>query len=454
MKKVLLIPRFVSAAAILVSLLCSKPVPVRELSDARLQLAQAEKEKAPEYAPASYASARAALLEAHKSLADENYDEAAVRANAASNYALKARVEAAPKYAASLQTDAEGAFARADEAYAEELASDDYQAAKKLLDDGKELMSKISTPTETDQGAMTYLEQNLAAERKFEASRNASTRARNVALSQSADLLNSLSGAKTNLMRAEQYGARENLPDQYAQANREVEQAGQDIAAGKLKAGNAHIVNAEKLTQSLLTAAYSAQAQKKKAEAERLVREAGEHIKNIDVPEMRSDKDKAGLLKSLKEQYAAAMEALNSANENYSKQKLADSIQDSEEAIRLAQIINEQSLALEKLLADRGNVANRNTTVDPNDPNTNNTNNVTGNGLPEGWKKYVVRRSTPVECLWRIAQNKEVYADGRLWPKIYRLNRRIIHDPNRIYPGMELLIPPRDFQGDTMPAVQ
>jgi LysM repeat protein len=51
---------------------------------------------------------------------------------------------------------------------------------------------------------------------------------------------------------------------------------------------------------------------------------------------------------------------------------------------------------------------------------------------------YVVK---PGDTLWDIAERQ--YGDGRLWPAIYRANRDSIDDPDRIYPGQELTIPPR-----------
>lgn len=47
----------------------------------------------------------------------------------------------------------------------------------------------------------------------------------------------------------------------------------------------------------------------------------------------------------------------------------------------------------------------------------------------------------PGDTLWDIAERQ--YGDGRLWPAIYRANRDRIDDPDRIYPGQELTIPPQ-----------
>ncbi|MGC9519900.1 MAG: LysM peptidoglycan-binding domain-containing protein [Desulfuromonadaceae bacterium] len=45
------------------------------------------------------------------------------------------------------------------------------------------------------------------------------------------------------------------------------------------------------------------------------------------------------------------------------------------------------------------------------------------------------------ENLYTIARQPFIYADGKLWPLIYRANRDQIKDPRQIYPGQVLNIP-------------
>jgi nucleoid-associated protein YgaU len=47
------------------------------------------------------------------------------------------------------------------------------------------------------------------------------------------------------------------------------------------------------------------------------------------------------------------------------------------------------------------------------------------------------------DCLWRIAEYKDIYGDPLLWPKIWRRNRKMIQNPDLIYPGWQLVIPPK-----------
>ena len=57
--------------------------------------------------------------------------------------------------------------------------------------------------------------------------------------------------------------------------------------------------------------------------------------------------------------------------------------------------------------------------------------------------EYVVRsRANKTDCLWRIATYDFIYNDGYKWRKIYLANKKTIKDPNLIYPGQKLIIPP------------
>lgn len=60
-----------------------------------------------------------------------------------------------------------------------------------------------------------------------------------------------------------------------------------------------------------------------------------------------------------------------------------------------------------------------------------------------GQKTYTVGTwSRDRDCLWTIAAKKTVYDSPWLWPKIWQGNRDQIKDPDLIYPGEKLAIPP------------
>lgn len=55
----------------------------------------------------------------------------------------------------------------------------------------------------------------------------------------------------------------------------------------------------------------------------------------------------------------------------------------------------------------------------------------------------VVYREIATDCLWRIAKRVEIFDNPFMWPKIWRANRKIIQNPDLIYPGQVLAIPPQ-----------
>jgi nucleoid-associated protein YgaU len=54
------------------------------------------------------------------------------------------------------------------------------------------------------------------------------------------------------------------------------------------------------------------------------------------------------------------------------------------------------------------------------------------------YTSYTVVRGDTLSLLAR-----RFYGDALLWPTIYAANRDILSDPNRIYPGQVLKIPPK-----------
>jgi hypothetical protein len=46
------------------------------------------------------------------------------------------------------------------------------------------------------------------------------------------------------------------------------------------------------------------------------------------------------------------------------------------------------------------------------------------------------------DCLWKISGFDDIYGDPFLWPKIWKRNQKKIPNPDLIYPGQVLIIPP------------
>lgn len=60
-------------------------------------------------------------------------------------------------------------------------------------------------------------------------------------------------------------------------------------------------------------------------------------------------------------------------------------------------------------------------------------------------KQHIVRKG---DSLWWIAKYKDQYNDPYLWPLIYKANKKMIKNPNLIYPGQKFKIPRTGFSMD------
>ncbi len=56
-------------------------------------------------------------------------------------------------------------------------------------------------------------------------------------------------------------------------------------------------------------------------------------------------------------------------------------------------------------------------------------------------KEKMIYQVVKGDCLWKIAEKKEIYANPGKWKKIYQTNKDKIKDPNLIYTGQKLIIP-------------
>jgi nucleoid-associated protein YgaU len=64
--------------------------------------------------------------------------------------------------------------------------------------------------------------------------------------------------------------------------------------------------------------------------------------------------------------------------------------------------------------------------------------NVQGGSSSTATKIYEVKSG---DSLSKIAKHE--YGDANAWPKIFEANKDILKDPNKIFPGQKLKIPPK-----------
>lgn len=151
-------------------------------------------------------------------------------------------------------------------------------------------------------------------------------------------------------------------------------------------------------------------------------------------------------LKNTEEQLSAAQQSLTNAGQTLEKQQYSESVDHSKEAIRLAKLVKDQIPALLVLIKE-GKKADILTQGQQPEQKP-------GTELAEGWKSYTVRLIPERrDCLWRIAEYKNIYGDPFKWTRIYKANKGQIKNPDLIYPGQVFDIPPAS--GDiTKPAIQ
>lgn len=115
---------------------------------------------------------------------------------------------------------------------------------------------------------------------------------------------------------------------------------------------------------------------------------------------------------------------IQESSDHLSSGRYKESIASSE---RAESILNSVSVALDR-------VSGQKDTGDKTAPDDK------GDVEPSARTYTVQYRKKNTDCLWRIAAKE--YKDARLWPLIYTANKEQIKDPDLIFPGQKLVIPP------------
>lgn len=416
---------------------CSRKIPVQELGQARLEIEQATTQQPKDEALGRLNEARNALIDAHALLPEQKYGDAADKAVQARKLAMMSQLDSAPAYGLALKGKAEAAIARADEAYAEALAHDDFEAARRLNDDGQRMLNEAeaievkpeqrSDPLADKSPVPKRLDVYRSAFQKLNGSAEAASKARAVALSQKPDMIESASTVEAMLAKAKEYNIEKYDAAGYRETADLIQSARRDIAADKLKAANGKIVQAEGKAAALLEVARQGRAQDLLGEAEKSSNQATAEFGSASPRMNKEVRAKNG------EYLKASKESLASAKKHFNDQMFEDSIQESRESLRLSGFVKEASSSL----TSRGDAVISDDSVAEGDAGRNAKIDESADG-----SKYRVKKANPPDSLWRIAGKKEIYGSGAKWKRIYEANKKIIGaDPNLIQPGQELTIP-------------
>ncbi|WP_061235615.1 lipoprotein LipL71 [Leptospira weilii] len=443
---------------------CGAELPIQELSDAKNSITRAKSAGAEKYAPAELEEARKNLLTAHQKASEENLTETKKSALYARAKALDASEKSFPFAVDEVRKESSVAIESAEEAYASQLASEPYNTSVQLRKEGDALRETADRTLESypkESGDDGKLRMRLAAFDQYEASRQkyadskkAADESKVLALSQKQQLIDSLADIEKNLNDADKYA--EGKDPEVSETRNRLESAKAKIEEGRIRDGYSEIDDIRKKSGELVAKNIKAYAEKQKELAKQSVASATTKLASFDRNKINASRDFQVSYQRAEENLKAAEESRVSAEDLYTSEKYEDSISRSEEAIRLSRIVVDQAIELaerieRKMASD--SVAGRDTKTgtdgqkDPKNQSAtdgkNSSTKVGKDGLPEGWKRYVVRKKVPADCLWRIAKDKRHYGTAKLWRRIYEANRNKIRNPNLIYPKQVLLIPPK-----------
>ncbi len=368
---------------------CRLNLPVREMAEAKKAIADARKVKAEKYAPQELISAQKKLLASHDRVATKDVDGAKKSAEESAALALAAYQKAIPLLAKDTIAIAEKSMDEAGEAYAERLAVEDYRAAEDLLKEANDSFQNRS-----------YTEAYEAALQADEKAKSA----RSTALGMKETLRDAIIEVKRTIEEATKLGARRYTPDRVALAVENVGIAETAYTGNELKKGFSAVEVAKLNADEALLVALKGAAEERFGEARKAVNAA----------------EQSKLAVSRKAELDAANESLEEAKLRLAEQKYRESIEASEEALRLARAVTGGD-------AGAAEVAGGETTAEE------------VSGEKEYFLYTVQRRQRYKDCLWYIA--KKFYKDGRQWKRIYEYNRNRIANPNLIRPGWVLKIP-------------
>jgi nucleoid-associated protein YgaU len=373
---------------------CRLEVPVREMTQAKKDITAAMKVKADKYAPEELNAAKTKLFESQAQVSDKKTDDAKKSADEADMLALSAINKALPLLAKDTIGIAEKSLDEAGEAYAEQLAPAQYRDAEGKLKQANDLFQEKK-----------YQESYEMALKADASAKNA----RNVALGKRDILRDSITEVKATLDEAEKYGAKKYAADKFNLAGENILIAERAYQDQDLKKGFSAVEVAKMNADEALLASLKGYANDRIAKAGEVI---GQAEKSKKAAGKKADID-------------AAKEALSDAKAKLADAKYKESIEASDEAIRLAYAAMGKN-------PDGTDIAS----------GTEGGHGTEGQQVEEDkdfWFYKVVYRQHYKDCLWYVA--KKYYNNGLQWKKIYEANKDQIKNPDLVFPGQVLKVP-------------
>ncbi|MCG6153204.1 lipoprotein LipL71 [Leptospira bandrabouensis] len=439
---------------------CAQELPLKELALAKSQVERAERLSAEEFAPEEYSEAKKSLASANEFAAEEKASDSKKSADYAISKAYDALEKTLPKLAAKSREEAVTAIDAADEAYASEYTPEEFKKAVASRDAGETKLAQADASlasylredkdeTAKELKRTVALQEYEDAHNSFVEAAKISQDAKKVALDRSGSMRQSADEVDALLEKAYTYSKGGNPAIDEEKAK--IASAREDIEAGRLKTADEKIKSARLASAALLADAVKDHAKNRNMQAREVVEDANARFSELNA--------ETYLKSNAKESYASTQENLGASNESLKasenlleQEKFDDSIAQSEEAIRLAEISIDQIETLkgkttvakkDRKTVENDTTANTTTTTNSPEETTDKASSSQVEELTGGWKRYTVEKSNPADCLWRIADREDIYNDAKLWPRIFEANRKSIRNKNLIYPKQKLNIPPK-----------
>jgi nucleoid-associated protein YgaU len=387
---------------------CDVNLPIKEMADARAAISKARFYQAEKYAPEEIKAADDALLLTHDNVKNEKEKEAIASANDAKAKADAALAKTLPLLSKDTIDDAKKILAEAKGLYSDEFAPDDTKSAEQSIADAeKSYNEKAYIPAYE-----TALKSRIAA-----------LSARDTSRARIPALISRLAELETERDSLKNQNAAAYAGTELAALDAELAKAKIALAANSIKDGTISINAATELVDKINSLGTAALAQDKIARAESSLAKIKASPYAADVAERTAEA----------EQNTTDAKTELSEGNNHGASAYAD------EALL---IIDEINIDLAKKDEEAKNAAalakaenEKKAEPDTKSPDTTIKTEI------EDTIHYIVQwRKHKTDCLWRIAQ--KLYRNARLWPVIYMANRDKIKDPDLIYPGQKLVIPP------------
>lgn len=429
---------------------CGATLPLQEISTAKQEVTRAKLFQSEKYAKTEFDESRTSLLGVHENLSSSSPDIKKVTqlAQTSTDKAHAAINKSLPNYVKELQKEVDSSLESANAALAESLASDIYEQASLLKTEGDEIVKNADAKLAKNDSVgneIAYSEYEKGIKR-YKESIQVSEKAKDLSLAQTQAIIDSSSDIETNLDLIEKYSNKDKTIQSKTSALREEYKSSISLMeAGSLRDG---FKKAEKIrgeSTELMTSVILPYAKERIKLAT---------VKIDDAEKLLNSSEKGAKSSVASDNLTASKEAFTSSVDLLGKERYYDSIQQSDESIRLAEETLKTKQNSEADLSAKNRSSDNHSDKAREEADAKDSIPVKKKEKTEKvekkstlteskiqWKKHIVQKRIPPETLWRIAADKKYLGNKDLWKEIYKANQKKISNPNLIYPNQVILIP-------------